>query len=420
MKYFVTFCYMDEDVDANFFGHACIVLSIKEEGADATEVVDVVGFYGLPTTAPDSWKRKLKMQLSLDVDLTDNHGMLCHEPMRRLDAGKGLHGVTFELTPENFNNLKSRCDLMILKQEEAIMECVALLNLERYKEKKFRVYPYEKHSQAIYHKELELAKARGVPPRLKPFEFKLTWGLGGPALNQSLTCKSQIINLLTGLLTPKQIDRLTQKGVHPTVPRLSGPMENVYLHSTGPFRTHTRSNGAVVSYRDWGEGVKLYWTIPPQELEALTVDTLEKTTLPQAYIGPIKVAVSQCQQLEWYFRNVALPAEAETARHELLKQLISAYQLFTTLPLSPEHKLVNGVSYRLYGFFNWPRSTREQWCAENLAKIYALFNTLMDAALDKTRDNLVISSLSFEERLAFSRILQREDQLLVNSEPLQI
>ena len=121
MRYSITYCAMDHEFSGNIFWHSCILFSQWDESGKI-EVIDNWGFYGIPSTDRNTWLSKLKIRIGLDIDLKGNHGMLRREDLRYLDAGYGLHGVTFELSKENFESLKQKCKTMAEEQEKAIKE----------------------------------------------------------------------------------------------------------------------------------------------------------------------------------------------------------------------------------------------------------------------------------------------------------
>lgn len=384
-KYFLTFCATDTDVASNLMWHSCIFLSIWCEDKKQMEVVDTWGFYGLPTTeCADTWKRRLKIMIGLDVDLIGNHGMLRHEDSRFLDVGIGLHGVTFELTKELFALLQQKCLEMVQDQEAAVREIVEPLGLKGKASDKTRIYPHEDNSLLIYQLENLRAKQYKRESRLKPFELRLSWSLWGPSLKQSSTCKSQVIRLLSHVLSPEQIARLTENGKHPTVPRFSGPMETIYLHSTGPLRQHIKSSGQVVHYRNKTEdpAVKILWTVPPQEIEVLSEDTIKLLDIDSSYIDEVKQVVSRLQQLEWLFRNADLPEQFNKIKADLIEQIIARYKPFSIIEPKQDEVVTSGVTGFIYSLFSLPRSSTQQRVQTDIKHAKWLINSLYMAVVD--------------------------------------
>ena len=253
-KYFVTLGAMDQDVHANPMWHSLLLLSKTDEKTGKVKVVDNWGFYGLPSTdSGNPFIRSAKLAIGLDVDFYGNHGMWRHEEARYLDRGKGVHGSTFELTEEQYDQLNNLCRDMESGQQAAIDEAVKELNLSPLSE--YHIYPYENNSVKIFEHE---CKKNPKNPRLHPFIFNLSYSIWGPNFNGSHDCKTQAIELLEQVLTPKQIAVLTENEQHRHLPRKSGPVELLYLHSTGPVKLHHDKH----AYRDLTQGAELYWTIP--------------------------------------------------------------------------------------------------------------------------------------------------------------
>ncbi|CEK09195.1 hypothetical protein [Legionella hackeliae] len=384
MKFFVTHCVLDRQVGSNPLGHSCILLSQLDEADGKIEVIDQWGFYGVPTTGDrNSFTGQLKITLGLDVDLQGNHGMLRHEEIRFLDMGRGLHGTTFELSEENFRTLQKRCADMARDQENAIREIVEPLGLKGKSDNETRIYSHEKFSTHIFALEKERAKQEGRPSRLKPFEFNLSMTFWGPDLNQSFTCKSQAVSLLEGILTPKQLSQLTVNGKHRAVPRYSGKTETIFLHSSGPLRKHTKHSGEEVYYRDLkDEGVKLYWTLPPQELEVLSPATTNLLQIPEDYRSQVKSLVSRLQRLEWLFINAELEEAYNSSRHRLIDEIRQTYGAFSKITNKKEGEKISGW----YGYFlsllSAPRDANEAALLQKIKNAQSFLNCIYIAVVD--------------------------------------
>jgi hypothetical protein len=334
---------MDQDVGANALWHTCIILSKLDEVSNKLKVVDNWGFYGLPTTSSSGYIRDLKIKAGLDVDFTGNHGKLRHEELRYLDLGVGLHGVTFELTEEKFLELQNKCRTMADSEKQAIDEIAEALKLQGKKPGTERIHIYEEHSDLIFRIERLKAKQEGRSSRLFPFELS--------PLPSANTCKVQALSLLNGILTSEQINRLT--GINRAVSRFSGPMENIYLHSSGPMRCHTKRSGEKVYFRDMADsGVELHWSIPPQEVEMLSGDTLDLFKIDDGYSDEIKLIVRRLQKAEWLFRNVILDAKFDAQREELIAVIREAYQAFSII--KPKPKREQGMLAAMMRFISVP------------------------------------------------------------------
>jgi hypothetical protein len=388
MKYVVTHCTFDGKAGANPLWHSSILLSRMDEKTKQLEVIDNWGFYGVPTTQRDnSWTNTLKLKMGLDVDLVGNHGMLRHEEIRYLDMGCGLHGATFELTEEQFKHLQAKCLEMYTQQQEAINEIVAPLQLKEKSAERTKIYPYEHRSQLIYQMEKIRAEENKRDSRLKPFEIRLSWGLTGPDFTASNTCKSQSIALLKHVLSDAQIARLTVDGKHPTVPKYSGPTESIYLHSTGPLRKHQKASGDIVYYRDSSKDsdVKLYWTIPPQELEALSEDTINLFEIDDEYCQSAKAVIGRLQRLEWLLRNAVVAEPYKKYQEQLILRVIDYYKAFSIIEPKKEAPKLSVLQRVTCSIFSFPRNDYERNLLAKINNAKMLFNSLYMAIVDGMR-----------------------------------
>ncbi len=390
MKYLATYCVHTREAGANPLYHSCILLSKTDEAEQQLEVVENWGFYGVPTTGDrTTYANQLKLKLGMDVDLKGNHGMLRKEDPRSLDLGTGLRGVSFELTEEQFKQLQSNCHKMVEDQEQAVKEVVEPQGIKGKPPEKTRIYSHEQYSTLIFQLEKIKAAQKGQPPRLKPFELCLTFGLTGPSLQTSTTCKSQAVALLATVLTEKQIARLTENGNHPTVPRFSGPMEELFIYSTGPLRQHKKSDGSIVHYRDRNDkDVRLFLSLPPQELEALTEDTIDRFEINDEYCSDVKAAVKKLQRLEWLIRNAVVPDDLTKYKELLLNQIIDSYKSFFSIAPKNKNERVSGWAGFALTLFSLPRDREEQALLDKLNKAKMLFNSLYMACVDNWKIDL--------------------------------
>ncbi|WP_131781004.1 hypothetical protein [Legionella gresilensis] len=397
MKYAVTFCVLDREAGSNPFWHSCLLLS-QWENKGKIEVVEQWGFYGLPTTTPNSLLKKVKLSLGLDVDLNGNHGMLRHEEVRFLDLGCGLHGATFELTEEKFKLLQQRCKVAADEQEQAINEVMSQQGLAAKAKKDTRIYPYEHWSAQIYQFEKAKAQEQHRESRLKPFELNLSLTLWGPSLKGSYTCKTQTLSLLKGILTEQQLSRLTENDKHPTIPRYSGPLEKIFLHSTGTLRQHTKRSGKKVHYRALEDkDVKLYWTLPPQEMEALTEETNKSLQISKDYADDAKLVIKRLQRLEWLFRNATLPKEYQPYRDQLIEQICDYYENFARVNTIKSLPIKEESWFNYFSFLGTlPRDKGERKLLKQIHKAKMLFNSLYMAVVDQWQIDLKCPNERYE------------------------
>lgn len=396
MIYLVTYSKQNKEAGANLLGHIALLFSEFDENTQQLEVVDRWTFYGLPSTGnTKSCLTRLKISIGLDVDFYGNHGMLRREDMRFLDLGCGLHGVTFELTKENFELLKNNCITMAAEQERAIREVVDSQGIMGKSLEKTRIYPHEQFSPLIYALEKIKAEQQGRESRLKPFELRVSWSLTGPNLHHTSNCKSQALTLLATVLSKKQIDRLTEGGKHPTVPRFSGVLEPIFLHSMGPLLQHRKSSGEVVHYRNSTDpAVKLYWTLPPQELEALSTDTIKLFEVDKEYCPEVKAIVGKLQRLEWLLRNASIPAKYQRNQADLILRVIECYKTFSIIEPKEATEKVSGLTGYIFSLFSLPRDKEELRLQRKITQAKMLFNSLYMAIVDGWKINDSSSSCS--------------------------
>lgn len=368
--YTVTFCATDQEVDSNPFWHTCLLLSRFDELTKKMEVVENWGFGGVPANSPYSFIRQIKHNLGLDTDFYGNHGMLYPEKMRYLERGCGLHGVTFELTEAKFKVLQEKCHQMEQDQNDAINDAVRDLNLKPASGR-VRNYQYEHESQRIYQHELKKAQDEQRSPRLH--EFSLFFWMGAH------TCKAQILKLLYGVITPEQYQRIM--GWHLAVPRLSGTMENIYLHSTGPLSQHQKRSGQMAHYRKAADA-KLYWTLAPQEVETLSQDTYHLFKIHAEHCEEVKHIIRQLQKLEWFFRDAILADVFTVHRNNLIEKIVRLYESFATLEPKKSQVAKNDWS----SFWRWmasqPRDVDEKILIDKMNQAKGFIHSLYMAVVD--------------------------------------
>lgn len=404
MKYFVTHCTFDKRFTGNPFWHSSLVLSRWDDTQPGCkiEVVRHEGFYGTPSTTRSSWLSRIKIAIGLDVDLSGNHGWWKTEEMRFMEMGNdGLHGTTFEITEKQFNDLNARCSEMKRKQKAAVQEFAELVKNQHPELKnsthlkKPRIYADERYGPFFLTLENQQAQQSNYSPRLKPFDLKIRPSLWGLDLTQSHTCKSRAMEVLQGILPQKHIDRLTENGKHPTVPRLSGKQEHIYFHSEGTLHKHTRSSGQAVHFRNHkDEGTKLYWTLPPQELIPLPGSRIkEQLGISPDYCKEVKQVISQLQQIEWLFINAVLPENYEPYRQQLITIIRDHFSDFATIE-NTNNLQVEGFKGYLFYLFNQPRNHKEMELLDKIAAAKELLNTLYAAVVDdwEIHDNSIASN----------------------------
>ncbi|KTD40154.1 hypothetical protein [Legionella parisiensis] len=416
MKYTVTFCVFDQTAGANPLGHGSFFLSKLNESTRLLEVVETWGFYGVTSTGDKNSRfEKFKINNRLDVDLQGNHGMLTQEEIRYMDLGHGLHGYTFELTQEQFEELQKRCATAVAEQEAAIKEVVGDgQNFKTDPSKKWRIYKEEAYSRQFYEIEQIKAKIEGRPSRLKPFDFHLSMGfkkvgfLGFefwvpvPSLENSNTCKTRAVSLLEGILTEKQLAPFKTS----SLPRFIPGLEPILLHSEGTLHPYTKSSGKQVFSRNWQDkDVKLYWSVPPQRFDQLSEDTVNLFSIDKEYCNEVKYIVSKLQNLEWAIRNASFfekyadnevnlikykndPAYRQfkdnltKSKDDLADLIVRCYREFAIIEPKKDAKISGWQGFAL-SLFSAPRSKEEKKLQAKIHQAKMLFNSIYWAIVDE-------------------------------------
>jgi len=329
MKYAVTFCCMDESLDSGKMWHSCILFSKLDEDLNKFEVVNTWGFYGMPATdAPGSFTRRFKGLFRLDVDFNGSHGKWRHEETRYLDQGFGLHGLTFELIEQEFDTLVDYLQNKAEVEDAAI--CEAAVSLGTPVKTKPRIHRYEMGHPAIFALEQQKANTEGRPSRLQPFKIvpELSFDWWPIHFRNSSTCKSNAVEALKEVLTDDKIAGLIDQGKHPSIPRYSGPLETIILHSRGTLSTHKKRSGDIVHFRDYldTDKIRVFWSVPPQMVDFIEADPQFK--LDERYCEEVKNLVSKLQRLEWTLRNVQVDEHLMPFKQQLIDRVSALYEPF--------------------------------------------------------------------------------------------
>ncbi len=430
MKYFVTFGTTRSKSAPNPFGHTCLALSkLDDTTSNQMEIIDLWGFYGMPNKHRekgifDNFKKLIKF----DLDFMGNHGYFKHEEPRfsEFNSQYYLNGSTFELTENQFQELHNRCKKVVDDQEQAIKEAVEELNSIGQKLtplEQFKCYAYEHLSPLIFEYEKNKSKNKNQPSRLKPFDFTLStewrssewWesyvrdplknlgvkvphvGWWGLHLRDSQNCKVLMLDLLQDILTENQINSLTVNGTHPSVPRLSGPSEDLSLYCTGDLNSIKKRDGSAAYFHDcFGykeeTNVRCYFAIPPQHLDAQ--EETKKLLAIESHLYPgVKKIVEKLLKLRWFLINEGLSENSS-----LLKQLIQHVTHFATIdPERPalEHHNSLVARFGLQGFFSVKAP-----CNTNLflRKATGFLDLIYQVIAEEQNELTDISGLSIEQK----------------------
>ncbi len=327
--YAVTWGIMDTDAGANPLGwHTFVAFSKWNNNTQWMEAEATWGFYGVPATESDDCTGYLKGKIGLGVDIMGNHAFLRREDNAILTAGKGLHGKMIALPVEKYIESKNKFEMDASFQNEAIREIAEEYQLTAVK--KYRIYPYEKHSQFIYQKEREKAEKEKRPSRLHHFGLKISMSKWGPSISESQNCKTHAIRLLTGILTKEQIDALViGPGTHPVIPKSSGKLGYFTFFSTGSFHERINKSGDRIYYRANDNDVTTYM-IPPHIVSG-SETTCASVKMPENEYQEANKIIATLQQIEQLFLNTRLSPADFSLRKQYMLTIAEYYKVFATI-----------------------------------------------------------------------------------------
>lgn len=376
MTHLVTFCTFDSTVEGNPAWHGAFILSKLNEEKKLVEVFDTWGFYGVPATGDrNHWFTRLKRSLGLDVDFFGNHGWLVHEEVRYMDLGHGLHGYSYELSEEQFNQLQTECLKRVADQEAAVHDAVQKKGFKKTSTAKIRHYPQEEFSREIFQIEREDAQNNHRESRLKPFDLALSRAGFRPSLKGSHTCKSEALEILATVLSAEQLAPYRTS----TFPRfVSGNMEDILLHSEGEVVEHLKASKERIYFRArTTPGVKLIWSVPPQKIDALPdSNTQANFAVDPEYSLEVKAIVSKLQRLDWLLRNAQVPEQYQEYQHRLVERVVACYCAFEVIEPETKTSKVSGLSGFAYSLFSWPKNKEQANLMTRINAAKDLFNSL--------------------------------------------
>lgn len=391
-----TVCLMTTKLGSNIFYHACLLLSELDPQTKRFRVTKRLGFGGLPENVKTPIISDIKAKIGLNYDLYGNHGIFYDEEIRHFDKGYGLLGMTFEINTNKYNLLKNRCDTIILEQNKAIEKAATDLKLKPLSEKEMKKYPYEHESYRIFQHVLKNTE-EGQEPPLK--EFSLSFS------PNAQTCKKQIIKILEDFLDKEQINQI--KGWHSAIPRLSGRTEEIFFHSEGPL--HVYECEGKKSYYRKSEESQLYWTIPPQEFDALSHTTQNLFNVNSDHLAIAKDVIRKLHKLERFFRTSSLD---EGKRDKILTRINQVYDNFATIENKKSSSTANNSGFANFCFWAMTaaRNGDEKVFLEKIEKAKDFLNALYMAVVDNW-DKAVINKTQLVEGLPVFLDVHEQKQL---------
>lgn len=313
---------------ANPFWHAFLLLSTQPHEGEKIQVKKAWGYYPAPMTLPDTTCSQLgtfiKSKLGFDFDLCGNYGYWKSEELRFLDLGYGLHGVTFEISKSQYEQLKKNLIQTSLNEDTAISEMKEKLTTELG----------EPDSIEIYHQELREAYEDSRPSRLKRFDFMLSLTTNGVTLESSNTCKNMALDALRAIDIPEALldSIFNSDDASYALPRMSGKMEDIFLHSEGPRHLYiSPSMNQNSFFRTWDDKAdQLFWTLPPLMVRKHEGEyPFLGIPFQSSLLTAIKNCISMLQQVELVLTNAETNEDDKV--NKLKERMVLLYNYFSTL-----------------------------------------------------------------------------------------
>lgn len=215
-RYFVTYAVQTTEAGSNPFWHTSLLMSEQTSPDKPIQVKDAIGFYSeLPSSTTNPILKNLKSLLGFKIDLQSSHGHLRKEKIREIDK-RGIKGISFEVTAEQYSDLIARYTRAIEDENTAIAELNEQLTKEGYpadghtrylKEQDIAAQKKRAAEEALAARtdlspeerkieELNLEKDPNLQPRLRPFHITMDVTRSGFDSSQSYTCKTRVLDFL--------------------------------------------------------------------------------------------------------------------------------------------------------------------------------------------------------------------------------
>lgn len=313
---------------ANPAGHFFLAVAQWNGLGHKIEVERGWGYYGAPQSDPQSLVGKFKTYLQLGYDFTNSFGELKEEELRYLDVGKGLHVKVFSISDDQYQKLISIIQKRIHDQQEAIKE-----KTQELQNRNLKV-----NSKAIFKEELKRNE-----PRLKPFNITPSIGITGLTLDKSITCKSLIIELLREINIPSsELDLLTNNSK--TIPRFSGKLEEVVLHSVGHINLHqSKRTGQLHFFRQW-RNAKLYCSLPLQNIVGESSNVRTFFYVPEDVAQISRKYIYQLQEIDKIVSGTEIDSKYKNYKNAYLERLHEIIDLFAIVKIGKDYKEINDVA----------------------------------------------------------------------------
>lgn len=336
-KYYVTYGVMDGEAGANPLWHAFLMLSTQYETGHV-EVIDAVGFYSQPSTTTNPIHRGIKDLLGFKVDLQDGHGITQQEKMRDLDKN-GLHGVSFEITSEQFTALQNLYKKNMRLEREAIEE----LNL-------FFGDSSNGFTRYIGEQSISEQSEKSHLPRLKPFHITMELTHKGLNSHGSHACKNYALNLLleSQIINEETHKKILGGAAGYAFPRFSQLIQPLKLVSIGePEKHHSRSNQTFYN-RVWGNN-KLFWATSPLPINSIIPVSALAQEMNQNRCEYLCNVLNRVSEIELALRKKLHNLPSFAPRHQSLQIQIDRVQaLYDLFSNTSENEHTHLLSTKLH------------------------------------------------------------------------
>jgi len=242
--------------------------------------------------------------IDLEIDLSGGHGELRREKMRHID-GNGIHGLTFDISEEKFNQL------LKLFEERMAAEKAAIQETNEY----YRRYGIEPNGQNRLIIEKSWADTDGREPRLKPFDINLEFTTTGLDSRKSHDCKNYALEFLfeTKIIDAETRDKILGNNFTHGLPRFNGLSTNpLRLVSTGEPYSYSPTSELTKYSRSWENKNKLFWATLPIFISSSKADVTKNNRQQMT----IKKVLTQARSLEAKLLHKINDIEVKTSKRQ--------------------------------------------------------------------------------------------------------
>ncbi len=351
-KYYATYCLMDDaEGGSNPFWHAFLIVSKQEDTQQPIEVKEAIGFYSQPNTDTNPLVRGIKYMADLQIDLSGGHGELRKEKMRHIDSN-GIHGLSFNISAEQFNAL------LVLFEKRITAEKAAIQDANAY----YLKHGIEPNGQNRLLRERELAGDTYSEPRLKPFDITLSINTKGIDSSNSHDCKNYALEFLreTDIITEENYKKILGNSFIHGLPRFNGvSIHPLRLVSTGEPHLYNAPTAKFSKYsRSWEDKNQLFWATSLIFMDSAKSDILANNIQQKK----IKKVLTDARQLETQLLHRIQEITVTPARQQsisnvdnfgqrmviLQRQLARVQSIYEMFNNADENKITSKLKQKLY------------------------------------------------------------------------